>query len=138
MQIMPETASALTGRASGGELRGALRDPGFNLDLGQRYIGYLAQQDGISGNLLHVLASYNSGPGNFGRWSQSVQDIGDPLLFIESIPIDETRAFVPRVLTFTWIYATRMKLPTPSLDDLAAGAWPRYRPLPSESAELVH
>ncbi len=138
MQIMPETASFLTGREAGGELRGSLRDPGVNLALGQRYLDYLAQQDSIAGNLLRMLASYNSGPGNFGRWGQSVQDNGDPLLFIESIPIDETRAFVPRALTFTWIYATRMKLPTPSLDDLAAGAWPRYHPLLTETADTIH
>jgi hypothetical protein len=55
-----------------------------------------------------------------------VVDQGDPLLFIEAIPVDETRMFVPRVLTYTWIYAARMRLPTPSLDELAAGVAPRY------------
>ena len=129
MQIMPDTASFLTGRQANGELRGTLREPGFNLELGQRYVSYLAQHEVISGNLLKLLASYNSGPGNFSRWSPGLQDQGDPLLFIEAIPIDETRAFVPRVLTYTWIYAARMHLPTPSLDELAAGVWPRYHPL---------
>ena len=139
MQIMPDTASFLTGREANGELRGTLRDPGFNLDLGQRYVSYLAQHDVVAGNLLKLLASYNSGPGNFGRWSPGLQDQGDPLLFIEAIPIDETRAFVPRVLTYTWIYAARMNLPTPSLDELAAGVWPRYyprEPLQEASARL--
>ena len=129
MQIMPDTASFLTGRQTGGTSRGSLRDPGINLDLGQRYVAYLAQHDVVGGNLLRLLASYNSGPGNFGRWGQQVEDQGDPLLFIEAIPIDETRAFVPRVLTYTWIYAAQMNLPTTSLDELAAGAWPRYYPL---------
>ncbi len=53
------------------------------------------------------------------------------MLFIESIPNDETRGFVPRALTYTWIYAARLHLPSPSLDELAAGAWPlstRRRP----------
>ncbi len=135
MQIMPETAAAITGRDSGGALRGALRDPGYNLDLGQRYVAYLAQPEIVGPNLLHVLAAYNSGPGFFGRWRDQIQDQGDPLLFLESIPIDETRMFVPRALTYTWIYAARMKLPTPSLDELAAGAWPRYHPLPTEEAD---
>jgi len=138
MQIMPETASFLTGRDAGGSLRGALRDPGTNLDLGQRYVSYLAQPEIVGPNLLRMLAAYNSGPGNFGKWAPQVQDMGDPLLFIESIPIDETRVFVPRALTFTWIYATRMNLPTPSLDELAAGAWPRYHPLPQDVAETMH
>jgi hypothetical protein len=52
----------------------------------------------------------------------------DPLLFIESIPNDETRGFVPRALTYTWIYAARLHLPAPSLDQLAAGAWPSFTP----------
>ena len=128
MQIMPDTASFLVGRREDGQLRGTLRDPGFNLDLGQRYVAYLAQHELVAGDLLRLLASYNCGPGNFGHWGANVQHQGDPLLFIEAIPIDETRAFVPRVLTYTWIYAARMNLPTPSLDELAAGVWPHYYP----------
>ena len=53
---------------------------------------------------------------------------GDPLLFIETIPIDETRAYVTRVLTHTWLYAAQMRLPAPSLEALASGAWPRFTP----------
>jgi soluble lytic murein transglycosylase-like protein len=134
MQIMPATASFITGRPASAGLRGALRDPSVNLDLGQRYVDTLAGYDAVGGNLLRLLASYNSGPGKFVRWSAAVRDGGDPLLFIEAIPVDETRAFVPRVLAYTWIYAARLHLPTPSLDELAAGGWPRYHPLqPAET-----
>ena len=137
MQIMPDTASFLTGRDADGTLRGTLRDPGFNLELGQRYVAYLAQYDGVNGDLLRLLASYNAGPGHFGRWSTGLAHQGDPLLFIEAIPIDETRAFVPRVLTYTWLYAARMHLPTPSLDELAAGIWPRYHELDKSSPRPI-
>ena len=105
MQIMPDTASFITGQPATPALRGELRDPSVNLDLGQRYVDYLAGSDAIGGDLLRVLASYNSGPGNFTRWSAALRDGGDPLLFIEAIPVDETRAFIPRVLAYTWIYA---------------------------------
>ena len=37
-----------------------------------------------------------------------------------------TRDYVRRALTFLWIYADRMHLPSPSLDALAAGHWPRF------------
>jgi hypothetical protein len=60
-----------------------------------------------------------------------VRDEDDPLLFIEAIPNDETRAFVQHVLTYTWIYAARLRLPAPSLDELAAGDFPRFTPLAS-------
>jgi soluble lytic murein transglycosylase-like protein len=128
MQIMPETASELTGVPNGPALRGELRDPAFNLDLGQRYVGVLAGSGGIDGDLLRLLAGYNAGPATVARWGGAVRDGGDPLLFIEAIPIDQTRAFVSRVLAYTWIYAARLHLPAPALDELAAGAWPRYHP----------
>ncbi len=136
LQIMPETAHDLLGRrlTSRAEL---LDDPAFNLDLGQRYIAFLAVQDQVSGDLIRLLASYNAGLGAFARWAAQIRDQGDPLLFIEAIPVDETRAYVPRVLTWTWLYAARLHLPAASLDELAAGAWPRYHGRDSERGETA-
>jgi soluble lytic murein transglycosylase len=127
MQIMPVTARyIMRSEALGGS---ALHDPSLNLDVGQRYVAYLGRQDGIEGDLIRLLASYNAGPGGFLRWSGTVRDEDDPLLFIEAIPNDETRAFVQHVLTYTWIYAARLRLPAPSLDEIAAGEFPRFTPL---------
>ena len=50
----------------------------------------------------------------------------DPLLFVESIPMRETRAFVERVMANYWIYRMRMDQPTPSLDAVVEGGWARY------------
>lgn len=129
MQLMPATARYIARDGKTGTEHIQLQDPAVNLDLGQRYVAYLAAHGVVDGNLISLLASYNSGPGSFGRWGQEVRDLGDPLLFIEAVPIDETRAFIPRVLAYTWIYAARLRLPAPSLDELAAGAWPRYHSL---------
>ena len=126
MQIMPGTARFLAGLAEDSDRLPALHDPAVNLSLGQRYLNFLAATDIVAGDKLRLLASYNTGPGAFSRWGTAIRDQGDPLLFLEAIPIDETRAFVPRVLAHTWLYANRLGLPTPSLDELAAGAWPRY------------
>jgi soluble lytic murein transglycosylase-like protein len=126
MQIMPGTARFLAGLAEDSERLPALHDPAVNLSLGQRYLNFLAATDIVGGDKLRLLASYNTGPGAFSRWGAAIRDQGDPLLFLEAIPIDETRAFIPRVLAHTWLYANRLGLPTPSLDELAAGAWPRY------------
>ncbi len=127
MQIMPVTARYVMGSGSPGGPD--LHDPSLNLDVGQRYVAFLGRQDGIEGDLIRLLASYNAGPGSFLRWSGAVRDEDDPLLFIEAIPTDETRAFVQHVLTYTWIYAARLRLPAPSLDELAAGEFPRFTPL---------
>ena len=80
----------------------------------------------MRGNLVRVLAAYNAGPGNLTRWLPATRHRSDPLLFIESIPIHETRNFVSRVLTYSWIYANRLGLPTPSLDQIAGGNFPSF------------
>jgi soluble lytic murein transglycosylase-like protein len=135
MQIMPVTARYVTGNQSLGGA--ALHDPSVNLDVGQRYVAFLARQDAIEGDLIRLLASYNAGPGSFLRWNGSVRDEGDPLLFIEAIPNDQTRAFVQHALTYTWLYASRLRLPAPSLDELAAGQFPRFTPLAGQGRLLA-
>jgi hypothetical protein len=124
MQIMPMTARFMTGNSS---LAGArLHDPAFNLALGQRYVAYLAGQDGVDGDLLRMLASYNIGPTNFMRMDGMIRDDNDPLLFIEAISNTETRTFVRRALTYAWIYAARMGRRPPGLDALVSGEFPRF------------
>ncbi len=125
MQLMPVTAGYITGHADRYAGRaGSLHDPALNLQLGQRYVLYLSGHDAVDNNLIRLLASYNAGPGNVGRWDIRCDD--DPLMFMESIPLEETRGFVHRALTYTWIYADRLGLPAPSLDALAGGAWPKF------------
>ena len=80
----------------------------------------------MNGDLLRLIAAYNAGPGNVARWNASMSYRNDPLLFLETIPVHETRAYVQRVLACSWIYASRLGRPAPSLDALAAGRWPRY------------
>jgi soluble lytic murein transglycosylase len=122
MQIMPATAQYITGNYASDRLH----EPGSNLEIGQQYVAYLARQEGIDNDLLRILASYNSGPGSFSRWGADLHDNGDPLLFIEAIPVTETRTFVQNALVYSWIYAARLHLPAASLDDLAAGEFPRF------------
>lgn len=127
LQIMPATASYIANDPS---LRGAnaqrLHEPGFGLELGQRYMHVLARHDTVAGDLIRLLAAYNAGIGNLGRWLPATGHRDDPLLFIESIPVHETRNFVQRVLAYSWIYASRLGLPAVSLDTLAAGSFPRF------------
>ena len=128
MQVMPMTASYMTGNGDTAAHTYArrLHDPATNLSIGQSYVIYLANMDAVNCDLIRLLASYNAGPTSFLRMAGTILPSDDPLLFIESIPNDETRGFVPRALTYTWIYAARLHLPAPSLDELAAGAWPVF------------
>ncbi len=131
MQVTPVTAGFLAGRsalASAGYAQ-RLHEPAINLSVGQSYLVYLSAMDGVAGDLIHLLGCYNAGPTSFARMVAGQATV-DPLLFIESIPNDETRAYIPRALTYSWIYATRLQLPAASLDELAAGEWPGFHTTP--------
>ncbi len=128
MQLMPETARFIA-RDQG--IEGAISDPETSLALGQAYIRYLGQQPGIDNNLLAILASYNAGPGAAEAWYSALQSDSDPLLFIETIPNDQTRHFVHDVLTDSWIYAEEIGLRPQSLDDLAQGSFPQLENAPA-------
>lgn len=127
LQIMPATASYVAGDPSlRAEGAWRLHDPSLSMELGQRYLHYLARTEAAGSDLIRVLAAYNAGPGNLSRWLPAARHRDDPFLFIEAIPIDETRDYVRQVLAYSWIYASRLGLPTPSLDALAAGRFPRF------------
>ncbi len=121
MQLMPVTAGYI-GRTEG--IAGSVANPAANLALGQAYIRYLGEQSGIKNNLLAILASYNAGPNAAAAWYNELQQDSDPLVFIETIPNDQTRRFVHQVLTDSWIYAEEIGLKPTSLDDLAEGNFP--------------
>ncbi len=127
LQVMPATAAYVandpTFRAEGAA---RLHDPALSLEIGQRYLLYLARQDVVGGDLIRLLAAYNAGPGNLARWLPAARHREDPFLFIEAIPIEETRSHVQRVLAYSWIYASRLGLPSPSLEALVRGAFPQF------------
>lgn len=128
MQLMPVTVRHVTG---GQNLpRAALLDPMTNVALGQSYIAELLERRYIQGNLFKLLTAYNAGPSRLLRWRRVLGAAADdPLTFIETLPVAETRAYIERVLTNLWIYRMRLGQATPSLDRLAQGAWPRYQHL---------
>lgn len=126
MQLMPATASWLSGTRYSGSKRSELLDPALNLSLGQKYIQYLLDEPDIGGNLFYAAAAYNAGPGNLAKWRNKIQYRGDPLLFIESIPSLETRLYMEHVMSNLWIYRHRLGQEAPSMDALLAGRWPVY------------
>jgi soluble lytic murein transglycosylase-like protein len=119
MQLMPATARAVGAT-------GPLTDPGVSLQAGQKFLRRLISDPSINGNLMLLAASYNCGPAAAQRWLQTIQHRDDAILFMESIPVQETRVFVERVLTNFWAYRSRLGRASPSLDALAAGEWPLY------------
>jgi soluble lytic murein transglycosylase-like protein len=128
MQLMPATAKLLAGR----EAVAKLDDPAYSLSLGQRYISQLLNR--LDGNLLQLGGAYNAGPGAAARWLQTKAGKDDPLLFVESIPIAETRSYVRRLMEYQWMYRRRFGQEARSLDQIARGEWPIYHPVVAATA----
>ena len=117
---MPGTAKALGYRTK------ALHDPATNLAMGQTYLKRLLADPLVGGDLFMMAVAYNAGPGTLAKW-RAANTTDDALLFIESLPNQETRSFVQRVMANIWIYQQRLGQSTPTLDMVASGAWPRYQ-----------
>ena len=138
MQLMPRTASYVArDRSLRRDRRDRLYEPALNMALGQKYLQRLSGDPDVGGDLIRLAVAYNGGPGNLRKWLRQVDHGGDALLFIETIPAPETRNFVERVLANLWIYRMRLGQETPSLDQVAVGAWPRYVALDEASAATV-
>ena len=115
MQIMPTTANYIAASDSV-----ALGNPKTNIEVGQKYVRHLLSDPVVNNDLLKMAVAYNAGPGNLARWKANLKHIDDPLLFIESIPSGETRAFVERVMVNYWIYRLRLGQDVPSLDAIVS------------------
>lgn len=136
MQIMPRTAALVARDPSlAGVNKIRLDDPTYSMTLGQDYLRTLLQSQG--NNLFSLAAAYNAGTGNLSRWMSVHEGIDDPLLFVESIPVSETRDYVKRVMMNLWMYRKRLGEPVTGLDDTASGSWPVYKQTEYKQAGTV-
>lgn len=126
MQIMPGTARDHSGRLSLGASYEDLNDPQVNLAYGQRHLAMLRDHPATGGVLPKIMAAYNAGLTPVGRWNYEINDQGDPLLWMESIPYWETRGYVAIVMRNYWMYERAAGVPSPSRRALAQGRWPEF------------
>ena len=102
MQLMPGTAAFVTGDGGLRADASPLREPSFNLRIGQDYFSSLRRQV-TGGDLYRAVAAYNGGPELVSRTERAVGR-DDPLLTVESLPYAETRDYVRRVVASYWTY----------------------------------
>ncbi|MBU7579429.1 MAG: lytic transglycosylase domain-containing protein [Porphyrobacter sp.] len=137
MQIMPGTARDHSGRLSLGASYADLNDPQVNLAYGQRHLEMLRDHPATGGALPKIMAAYNAGLSPVGRWNAEINDQGDPLLWMESIPYWETRGYVAIVMRNYWMYERAAGVTSPSRRALAQGRWPEFpRAATTRSASL--
>lgn len=121
MQVLPGTGSDM-GLSSPAQLF----VPSTNMEYGQRYLENLRNMSATGGLLPKVMAAYNAGPLPVERWNSEVKDNGDPLLFMESLPYYETRAYVNIVMRNYWMYQIQAKGSADCLTGMAQGMWPTF------------
>ncbi len=126
LQVVPGTGRELAAQAGMAFSVEQLNDPAFNLALGQLYMKKLAAMPATQGLLVKVVAAYNAGPSPVDRWNVQVRDEGDPLLFIESVPYYETRAYLNAVLRNYFVYQMEQEGTSPVLKAMAQGLWTRF------------
>lgn len=103
MQLMPATArwaARHTGITSAA-LRN-LNDVPVNLTLGTFYLKHVLDD---LGHPVLATAAYNAGPGRARRWRAEGPLEG--AIYAETIPFNETRDYVKKVMANTWYYAHR-------------------------------
>jgi soluble lytic murein transglycosylase len=134
MQVLPITAQQMANSRGLTYTRASLTDPRYNLEFGQSFIETMRGSSATAGQLPRIIASYNAGPLPVARWA-GINDKGDPLLWIESIPYWETRYYVPAVLRNMWVYQGLNNEPTITLKAMAQHRWPTF---PSTMTALNH
>ena len=129
MQLMPRTASKLE---KDHRLRYADKDNLYSMDLnlkiGQNFLKDLILSTSTKSSILDTLIAYNAGLSRLKSWKKNIKE-DDPIVFIESIPIKETRWFVKYILTDLWIYRDKLGQDKPSRSLLANKKIPLYKSL---------
>ncbi|HUR42725.1 MAG TPA: lytic transglycosylase domain-containing protein [Aestuariivirga sp.] len=126
MQIMPGTAVLIAKRHKLSYKKGSLTaDPSYNVKLGAAHLGDLI--DDFGGSYVLTLVAYNAGPGRSYEWMAEYGDLRrgvDPVDWVESIPFQETRQYVQKVLQNVHMYRSRLAPDTvrPLTADLARGS----------------
>ena len=114
MQLMPATARWVAKQIPIDAYRPALlTDPQTNVAMGTYYFRRVLTD---LGDPILATAGYNAGPGRARRWQDAKPLEG--AIYAESIPFNETRDYVKKVMANAWYYHGRLAGRSPSLRQL--------------------
>jgi soluble lytic murein transglycosylase len=104
MQLMPATARWVAKQIPVNNYRPALlTDPPTNVAMGTYYFRRVLTD---LGDPILATAGYNAGPGRARRWQDAKPLEG--AIYAESIPFNETRDYVKKVMANAWFYRHRL------------------------------
>lgn len=105
MQLMPTTARWAAKRAGVNNYkRSMIDDLDTNITIGVYYLSYA--ENLMNGNKVMATAGYNAGPSRAKKWQGGRALEG--AIYAETIPFNETRVYVQRVMANTHMYAQQM------------------------------
>ncbi len=127
MQLMPGTARLVARQYGLPFTPGKLKsDPVYNVRLGAAHLSDLVQS--YDGSYILTLVAYNAGPRRVTEWIEQFGDPRsgkiDPIDWVESIPFQETRQYVQKVMQNVHVYRSRLAPETvrPMSADLGRGS----------------
>ena len=104
MQLMPATARYVAKRIGMTNFHPSrVNDFDVNTELGTHYLRMVLED--LDGSLVLASAGYNAGPGRPARWRASLTRPVEGAIFAETIPFNETRDYVKKVLSNATYYA---------------------------------
>lgn len=113
MQLMPATARWVARKVGLKHYHNALlTELGTNLKLGTYYLKTVLGQ--LDNNPVLASAAYNAGPNRAQQWRDAHRPL-EGAIYIETIPFDETRDYVKKVMTNTEYYSRLFGQPARSL-----------------------
>jgi soluble lytic murein transglycosylase len=113
MQLMPTTARYVAKRLNVPNFSPArVNELDVNLQLGTGYLKMVL--DDLDGSPMLATAAYNAGPGRPRAWRSSLARPVEGAVFAETIPFNETRDYVKKVMSNSVYYAALFDNKTPS------------------------
>ena len=104
MQIMPATAQFVARKIGMSSYTpGQMNDVSTNILLGTNYLNMVLRD--LDGSQALATAAYNAGPGRPRAWRSTLTRMVEGAIFAESIPFNETRDYVKKVLSNATYYA---------------------------------
>ncbi|RJF97598.1 lytic transglycosylase domain-containing protein [Noviherbaspirillum saxi] len=104
MQLMPATAKFVARKIGMNDFsQGQVNDISTNITLGTNYLNMVLND--LDGSQAMATAAYNAGPGRPRAWRSTLPRAVDGAIFAESIPFNETRDYVKKVLSNATYYA---------------------------------
>jgi len=124
MQLMPSTARYMARRVGMSDYRPTrIVELETNLRLGTNYLKLVF--DDLDGQPVVASAAYNAGPNRARAWRASLPRTVEGAIFAETIPFNETRDYVKKVMSNAATYAVIFEQPNVSLKTMLGSVAPK-------------